>query len=335
MGISDQTHFGVIGAGGWGTALAVVANRGGNKVTLWTRNDNVIQVVNDKRVNEFYLPDVFIDPDITITDQLMAVCHHTNFLILTVPAQSIRPMCISLSDQLPSGIPVIIASKGIERGSLSLMSEVVRGILPENPVLVLSGPNFAREVAMGLPAATVIAGQDRTIAEKIIYALGGKYFRPYYSDDVIGVQIGGAVKNVIAIASGIATGKGLGENARASLITRGLAEMARLVRIKGGKEETLSGLSGIGDLMLTCNSASSRNMALGLAIGEGKRVADLLPGKTTGLAEGTTTAESVHQLAHKLGVSMPICQTVYEILEGLTDVDNAIEALLSRPLSSE
>lgn len=335
MGISDQAHFGVIGAGGWGTALSVVANRGGSKVTMWTRNENVIQVVNDKRVNELYLPDVFIDPDITITDHLPAVCQQTNFLILTVPAQSIRPICISLSDQLPSGIPVIIASKGIERGSLSLMSEVVRGILPENPVLALSGPNFAKEVAMGLPSATVIAGQDRTIAEKVIYAIGGKFFRPYYCDDIIGVQIGGAIKNVIAIASGIATGKGLGENARASLITRGLAEMSRLVKIKGGKEETLSGLSGFGDLILSCTSTSSRNMALGYAIGEGKKIADLLPGKTSGLAEGVTTAESIHQLSHKLGVSMPICQTVHEILEGVTDVDNAIELLLSRPLVSE
>ncbi|MCI5049957.1 MAG: NAD(P)-dependent glycerol-3-phosphate dehydrogenase [Rickettsiales bacterium] len=333
--VDERPHFGVIGAGGWGTALAVVANRSGSDVTMWTRNENVANVIANKRVNEFHLPDVFIDPDINVTEDLAHVCQTSNYLILSVPAQNIRTICISLSDQLSSQIPVIIASKGIERGSLSLMSEVVRSILPENPVLILSGPNFAREVAMGMPSATTIAGYNRTIAEKIIYAIGGKFFRPYFSEDVVGVQVGGAIKNVIAIACGIATGRNLGENARAALITRGLAEMSRLARVKGGNPETLSGLSGIGDLMLTCSSATSRNMALGFAIGEGKPIGEVLPGNTLGLAEGVTTAESVYQLSKKLGISMPICTMVHEVLEGLVDIDSAVDNLLSRPISSE
>lgn len=333
MSVHDQAHFGVIGAGGWGTALAVVANRSGSKVTMWTRNENVISVIRDKRVNEAHLPDVFIDPDIDITDNLSEVCQKAHFLILAVPAQHVRTICISLSDLLPKGVPLIIASKGIERGSLSLMSEVVRGVLPENPILVLSGPNFAKEVAFGMPAASTLAGENRILAEKVIYAMGGKFFRLYYSGDVIGVQIGGAVKNVVAIACGIATGCRLGENARAALITRGLAEMARLASVKGGEAETLSGLSGIGDLVLTCSSLTSRNMALGYVIGEGKKISDIVPANAMGLAEGVSTAESVYQLSRKLGVSMPICSTVYEVLEGLTEVDMAVESLLSRPIS--
>jgi len=333
--MSDAAHFAVIGAGGWGTALAIVTNRSGSKVTLWTRNENIVSVIEDKRVNETYLPDVFIDPDIEVTTDLRQVCRLADYVVLSVPSQHIRPVCISLSDQLPSGVPVIVASKGIERGSLSLMSEVVSSILPSNPVMVLSGPNFAHEVAIGLPSATVIAGKSRTLSEKVIYAMGGKFFRPYYTDDVVGVQIGGAVKNVIAIACGICTGRGLGENARAAVITRGLAEMSRLAEVKGGKPETLAGLSGLGDLILSASSLTSRNMALGYAIGKGEKIASLLPGQRGGLAEGVATAESVYQLSRKLGVSMPICTIVYELLEQMIDIDHAIEQLLSRPLVIE
>lgn len=330
-----DSHFGVVGAGGWGTALAVVINRAGSKATLWTRNDNVLRVVQEKRVNEPYLPDVFIDPDITITaslDELSQTCSH---ILITVPSQHVRPLCIALSDRLPSGVTIIIASKGIERGSLSLMSEVVASILPDNPVMVLSGPNFAREIAMGQPAATCIAGFNRTLTEKVIYAMGGKFFRPYYSDDIVGVQVGGAVKNVIAIACGICTGRGLGENARAALITRGLSEMKRLARVKGGKEETLSGLAGTGDLVLSCSSLASRNMAFGHAIGKGKGLDALRTSNQSGLTEGIVTAESVHQLSRRLGVSMPICSTVHDVLSGQIDIEEAIEQLLARPLMGE
>ncbi len=333
--IPSAAHFGIIGTGGWGTALAVVINRAGADVTLWTRNETVLGMIRDKRVNELYLPDIFIDPDIAVTSDLGHVAQESSHILLCVPSQQVRPLCIALSDRLPSGVPVIIAAKGIERGSLCLMHEVVHAILPDNTVMVLSGPNFAREVAMGLPAAATIAGNNRTVTEKAIYAIGGRYFRPYYSDDLVGVEIGGAVKNVLAIASGICTGRGLGENARAALITRGLSEMKRLAQTKGGKEDTLAGLAGIGDLLLTCTSLSSRNMAYGHAIGKAGKAAQVETSETGGLTEGIATAESVYQLARRLGVSMPICSMVYDILQGTTEIDTAIEQLLSRPLGME
>lgn len=318
-----------------GTALAIVTNRAGSKVTLWSRNDIVLRMIEDKRVNDAYLPDIFIDPDIEVTADLALVSQQCSHIVLAVPSQQVRPICIALSDRLQSGIPVMVIAKGVERGSLCLMHEVINSILPDNPVMVLSGPNFAREVAIGLPSATTIAGLNRTMTEKVIYAMGGRFFRPYYSDDIIGVQIGGAVKNVIAIASGICTGRGLGENARAALITRGLSEMRRLALAKGGKEETLAGLSGIGDLLLTCTSTSSRNMAFGYAVGKAASAAKVLPSATGGLTEGIASAESIYQLSRRLGVTMPICSTVYDILEGTTEIDSAIEQLLSRPLAAE
>lgn len=328
-------HFLILGAGSWGTALAVMINRAGSKVSMWTRNDNVMQQIEKKRVNEVYLPGVFIDPDIRITNDLMDACQQVDYVLLAVPSQQVRPICITLSDQLARDVPVIIASKGIERGSLLLMHEVVQSILPNNPVMVLTGPNFAHEAASGLPTATTVAGTSRTATERMIYAISGRYFRPYYSDDLIGVQIGGAVKNVIAIACGIASGKSMGENARAALITRGLVEMQRLAEVKGGRPETLAGLSGLGDLILTCASKTSRNMSLGYAIGQGEKVEALLSLNRSGLTEGVVTAESVYQLSRNLGVSMPICHTVHELMNDEIDVDQAITQLLSRPLAEE
>lgn len=333
--IRNNPKFGVIGAGGWGTALAVIANRSGSDVMLWTRNDHVMQSISEKRVNELYLPDVFLDPNIGVTQDLAEVCQFADYLILSVPSQYLRTLCISISDQLSSGIPVIIACKGIERGSLQLMSEVVKAILPNNPIMVLSGPNFAAEVAMGLPAAAVLASEHRTLSEKVMYALGGKFFRPYYSDDVVGVQVGGAVKNVVAIASGICMGKGLGENARSALLTRGLAEMSRLAQAKGGREETLAGLAGVGDLMLTASSLTSRNTSLGYKIGQGGDIKKLMDANTGGLSEGAASAESIYQLSRKLGVSMPISSAVHNLLEDEIDLDSAIDQLLTRPLISE
>jgi len=252
-----------------------------------------------------------------------------------VPAQHLRTLCISLSDRLGPHIPILIACKGIERGSLLLMSEIVHSILPNNPVMVLSGPNFAREVAEGLPAATTLAGESRTLTERAMYAMSSHYFRPYYSDDLIGVELGGAVKNVIAIAAGMAEGKQLGENAKAALITRGLAEMKRLAAVKGGKAETLMGLSGLGDLLLTCGSRTSRNMSLGYRIGSGEAVESLLSVNASGLTEGVHTAESVYHLSRNLGVTMPICHMVHDVLQGSTPLDAAIDGLLSRPLVEE
>lgn len=328
-------RFLIVGAGSWGTALAIVLNRAGNRVTLWTRNENVHQQIGEKRVNESYLPQMFIDPDIAVTTDLNTAAKHTDYVLLAMPSQQLRPICISLSDQLPREVPLIIASKGIERGSLLLMSEVVQSILPNNTVMVLSGPNFAHETASGMATATVLAAHSRTKCEKLIYAMSSHYFRPYYSDDMVGVQIGGAVKNVIAIACGMAAGKAMGENAIAALMTRGLAEIQRLAKVKGGRPETLAGLSGLGDLILTCSSTTSRNMSLGYAVGQGERIDSLLSLNRSGLTEGVVTAESVYQLSRNLGVSMPICQMVHEVLSGEQDLDSAILSLLSRPLTEE
>ena len=325
---SEMPHVGVIGAGAWGTALAILANRAGSKATLWTRNAQVIESIRSRRENAQYLSDQFIDPAIEITEAtgFLADC---DMLVMTIPAQSLRTVSISLSDSVPANVPVVLATKGIERGSLMLMSEVLQSILPYNPVAVLSGPNFAREAAAGLPTATTLAMHQTHLADKIAFALGGKYFRLYLNDDPIGTQIGGAVKNVLAIACGIVEGRGLGENARAALITRGMVEISRLARAKGGKEETLMGLSGIGDMMLTCMSAKSRNYSLGVSIGRGTMRA------SGGLTEGVATAESVSQLARKLGVAMPIAFAVNDILSGHIQVSTAIERLLERPLVSE
>jgi glycerol-3-phosphate dehydrogenase (NAD(P)+) len=333
--MSDKnTHVGVIGGGAWGTALAILANRAGSRVTLYTRNSNVIQSMRDNRSNEVYLPSIFIDPSIIITDKVLDVCR-TDALILAVPSHILRSACIAISDTLDAKIPLVIASKGIERGSLMLMSEVVADLLPRNPIAVISGPNFADEAARGIPTATTIASVDSKLHDMLTYAIGGKLFRPYLTNDVIGAQIGGAVKNVVAIACGIAMGKGLGENTRAALVTRGFAEMARIAQAKDGRYETLMGLSGLGDLILTCGSTKSRNLSFGIAIGQGKSKDDVLSSRGRGATEGFTTADSIYRLARKLEVETPICEAVYRILYEGADIDQVIARLLERPFSNE
>lgn len=325
---AETPHVGVIGAGAWGTALAILANRAGSHATLWTRNNQVIDSIRARRENAQYLPEQFIDPAIAVTDKTDFIAS-SDMLVVTIPAQSLRTVAISLSDSIPSHVPIIIATKGIERGSLMLMSEVLQSILPYNPYAILSGPNFAREAAQGLPTTTTLALHQTHLADKITFALGGKYFRLYVNEDPIGTQIGGAVKNVLAIAAGIVEGRGLGENARAGLITRGVVEIARLAKAKGGDVETLMGLSGMGDMLLSCTSGKSRNYALGVAIGLGGVT------RNAGLTEGVATAESVSQLARKLGVAMPIAFAVHDVLSGHVPVASAIERLLERPLASE
>lgn len=334
--LNSDPHVGVIGAGAWGTALAMLANRAGSHATLWTRNEQVAQSIIQRRENAQYLTEVFIDPAIGVTGDLEAMSQ-CDALVITIPAQSLRTVAISLSDIVPANVPMIIATKGIERGSLMLMSEVMQSIMPHNPVAILSGPNFAREAAEGLPTATTLATHHPQVAEKISFALGGKYFRLYTNEDPIGTQVGGALKNVLAIAAGIVEGRGYGENARAAIITRGLAEMARFARAKGGNEETLMGLSGAGDVLLSCTSGKSRNYSLGTSLGEHvtQVSAELLTGRSGALTEGVATAESVAQLARKLGVSMPIMFAIDDILAGRLPINAAVERLLERPLSSE
>ncbi len=328
-------NIGIIGSGSWGTALAIVANRTGSKATLWTRNEYVLRSITEKRKNDTYLPDVFIDPRIEATDSIPDACTG-DIVILAIPSQHVRATCIMLADHLQAHTPLVIATKGVERGSLALMSEVVQSILPKNPVAVLTGPNFASEIAKGLPAAATVACTNEQVANQIIFGLGGKLFRTYYTDDIIGAQIGGAVKNVIAIACGISIGREFGHNARGAIITRGLAEMSRLCLAKGGRAETLMGLSGIGDLVLTCTSATSRNMSLGMELGDrSHNVKNVLDAWQKKLAEGVASAESVTELAKKLGISMPICKAVREILHTDVDIDDVIQSLMERQLVPE
>jgi len=325
----STTKVSVVGAGGWGTALAIAANRAGSRAQIWARSEGICETIRQTRTNAQYLAEIFIDPDIRITSNLADV-RDSDFIILAVPAQNMRAICITLADVLPPETPLVIASKGIERGSLSLMHEVVESTLPDNPILVLSGPNFATEVARGLPTATTIASRKDTIANQFIYAIGGKFFRPYYTDDIISTQVGGAVKNVIAIACGVAIGMGYGENARAALMTRGLAEMMRLSEALGGRRENLMGLSGMGDLVLTCSSTQSRNFSYGVRLADKKQEMEGLQAKNS-LAEGAVTAESVSLLSEQLSVPMPLCNSISRIIHKGVDIDETIEELLSRP----
>ena len=331
MTLSDP-ELGIIGAGAWGTALAVLANRAGARVKLHVRSAQAYHSMVEQRVNAAHLPEQFLDPSIQVTQSIEDL-QRSEMILLAVPSQALRTAAIGLSDMVSSDTPLVIASKGIEHGSLMLMSEVVQSILPQNPVAILTGPNFAREAAAGKPTASVIASYNAKMAERIAYALGSSYYRLYISDDPIGAQIGGAVKNVLAIASGITTGRGLGENARAALLTRGLAEMARLARAKGGREETASGLSGMGDLLLTAMSESSRNFAFGVRLARGQSGKALLERGI--LVEGAASAESVFQLSRKLGVTMPICDAVREVLADNLSIEAALEGLLARPVGVE
>lgn len=330
----EHNRFSVIGAGAWGTALAIIMNRSGADVTLWSRNDSIVEAMNDHRMNDRYLPDIFLDPAITVTNDLSQAAD-ADVLILAVPSQSLRTMCITLSDMIDMETPLIIASKGIERGSLYLMSEVLEASLPANPAIFLSGPNFATEAARGLPTATVLASRHRDLVERLQFMIGGRLFRPHITDDIISAQIGGAVKNIIALACGMAMGAELGENARATIITRGLGEMMRLAEVKGGRADTLNGLAGLGDLVLSCASDKSRNMAFGQRIGQSHSSDDISEFTASRLAEGVMTAEAVYELSLKLGVQMPICVTVANILKGRTNLADGIDDLLSRPLGME
>jgi glycerol-3-phosphate dehydrogenase (NAD(P)+) len=332
--MKSNYRVGVLGGGAWGTALSIVANRAGSEVFLGTRNENVINSIAQRRTNDIYLPSIFIDPSIKITNEFADVCRG-DILILATPSHCLRAVCISMSDILSPDVVVVIACKGIERGSIMFMSEVVQEILPNNPIAVLSGPNFADETARGLPTATTIACADKKYWDMLTYALGSRLFRPYISDDIIGTQIGGVVKNVIAVACGIADGKNMGANARAALVTRGFAEMSRLALAKGGKYETLMGLSGSGDLILTSGSTKSRNMSFGIEIGKGKAKDELLASLGRTAVEGVVSAESISKLAKRHGVSMPICDAVHKILYENAAVDEVVEALLTRPFAVE
>lgn len=340
-GVRPFRSIGVVGAGAWGTALALAARRAGRGVVLWARSPEVAEAIDRQHANPRYLPGIALDPAPGATTEL-AELGRCDALLLVTPAQHLRSVCRRLAPHLathpsghPSGgVPVVVCSKGIEIGTGALMTDVVAAELPGVPLAVLSGPTFAAEVARGLPTAVTVACADRALGEALAASLGGPTFRPYWSGDVVGTEIGGAVKNVLAIACGIVRGRRLGDNARAALITRGLAEIGRLGDALGASRDTLMGLSGLGDLTLTCTGMQSRNMSLGVALGEGGRLDELLAGRHS-VAEGVTTARAVAALAARKGVEMPICAAVEAILDQGADIDATIAALMSRPLRAE
>lgn len=326
--------IGILGAGAWGTALAMAAARAGRDVILQAHEPEVASAINAARENTVYLPGVSLDPAIRATADLAEAVRADAVLIVT-PAQFLRQVIEAAKPNWKPGAPAIICSKGIEQGTFKLMSDVVQETLGDaSPVAVLSGPTFAIEVARDMPTALTLACGNESLGQAACQALSSRHFRTYYSNDVIGAQLGGAVKNVLAIACGIVEGRGLGDNARAALITRGLAEIARLGAVLGAEEHTLMGLSGLGDLTLTCNAMQSRNFSLGVALGQGRALKDILAERKS-VTEGVHTAAAVAEIARREQVDMPICQAVDGVINLNVDLDAIIDGLLRRPLNTE
>lgn len=324
---------GVIGGGAWGTALAQAAAGADLDTVLWALEEDVVRDINQEHINPTFLPDIPLHHSIRATHDLaeMGTC---DFILMVCPAQFMRSVAEQLKPNLPTNVPLVICAKGIEKTTGYLMSEVLAEVTPDNPIAVLSGPTFAHEVAKGLPSAVTIAAHDIAVARRLTEAMGRPEFRPYWSDDVAGAQIGGSVKNVLAIACGIIAGMEMGENARAAAITRGLSEMTRFGQMKGARFETLAGLAGLGDLILTCSSTSSRNFSLGYHLGQGQNLDDLMSNRKT-VAEGYHSAAILHKLATDADIDMPLATAVYQILYEGRDVGAAIREILHRPFSKE
>ncbi len=331
MSISPFSHIAVLGAGAWGSALALAALAAGRKTTLWVREDDVLASIKARGENRF-LPGVTLPKELIATGDL-AEAAQADALLLVVPAQVLHGFTNGLKPLLRDGHPLVICAKGIEQGSGKLVTEVLAAAAPQAAAAILSGPSFARDVARGLPTAVTIAAQG-DLAGKLQASLGSATFRPYASDDLTGVALGGAAKNVYAIACGVVEGMGLGENARAALLARSFAELARLGEALGAKRETLMGLSGLGDLVLTATSKSSRNFSFGTELGAGKTVADLsAPGQP--LAEGAATAPALVARARMAGVEMPIAEAMADLLSGALPPGEAVLRLMARPLKAE
>jgi glycerol-3-phosphate dehydrogenase (NAD(P)+) len=324
-------HIAVIGAGAWGTALGLTCRRAGRKVTLWDRDPANAAQLKTKRESRF-LPGVKIADDIAVAADLVEAAA-ADALLLAVPAQSVRAATETLAPFLVAPTPLIVCAKGIERGTKKFMSEVIAECAPEAIPAILSGPSFAADVARGMPTAVTLAAGDDALAAGLARAIGSASFRPYHSTDVRGVEIGGAAKNVLAIAAGVVTGRGLGASAAAALTTRGFAELMRFGRAYGAKPETLMGLCGLGDLLLTCSSPQSRNFSFGVNLGRGRKPDTIQA--ATGLAEGAFTASVLVDMARERGVDMPIAFAVAALLDEKMSVDAAIESLLSRPFKAE
>ena len=329
----DVKTAGVIGGGAWGTALAQVCARAGLDVVLQAREAEVVASINTRHENTLFLAGAPLDARVTATEN-MADLADCDIVLAVAPAQHLRGALTAFAPHARPGAPILLCAKGVEQGSLKLMTQVLAETVPQARPAVLSGPSFAGEVARGLPTAVTLACPDADLAEALAQAIATPTFRPYLSADMIGAEAGGAVKNVLAIACGIVEGRGLGRSAHAAVITRGFAELTRLAVALGGEAQTVAGLCGLGDLVLTCSSPQSRNMSVGLALGSGQSLQEALAGKLS-VAEGVASAPAVLALARKLEVETPICAAVAAILAGQISVDQAIEALLSRPLTFE
>ena len=324
---------GIIGGGAWGTALGQTMRLAGRETLLWAREPEVVKEMNEQATNSIFLPGVGLDRELRATQYLADIAAR-DVVLMVAPAQHVRAIGLQLEPQLADNKPLVLCAKGLEQASGKLLGQVVAEVLPRVRLAVLSGPSFAADVVRGLPSALTLACADEQLGEQLVDSLGYRQFRLYRSTDMIGTQLGGAVKNVLAIAAGIVDGKALGASATAALVTRGFAELRRFGEAAGARPETLMGLSGLGDLLLTCGSAQSRNMSLGRALGQGQSLASIL-GERRSVAEGVYTAAAVAKVASERGVDMPISQAVNAIVAGQISVDAAIEALLSRPFKVE
>ena len=324
----------VIGAGAWGTALAQLLANNGHDVRLWAFEPEVVATINARHENPVFLPGAMLSDRIRATHGFAEALEGVELVVYATPAQHLRQIAIAGAGHVRPGAILVVASKGIERGSLALMSEIIEHELPGHDVVAISGPSFAAEVAGGLPTAIVAASRAPDAARRVQDALSGTRFRVYTHDDIVGVELGGALKNVMAVATGIHDGVGLGHNSRAALITRGLAEMTRLGVALGANPATFAGLAGLGDLVLTCTGALSRNRTLGVEIGEGRSLAEVLVGKHT-VAEGVETTASTVALAQREGVEMPIAAMAYRILFEGHSARAAVQELMARELRAE
>jgi glycerol-3-phosphate dehydrogenase (NAD(P)+) len=330
------THFkkfGVIGGGAWGTAIAQMLTREGQDVLIWCRETDVAEAINTAHENTVFLPGVALKPALKATSDLADLAG-MDAVFAVAPAQHTRATLKALKGTLKPGTPVVLCSKGIELATGEFMTQVLKDELPDAVPAVMSGPSFAIDVAQGLPTAVTFAIEDEKLGAELIAAISTPTFRPYLGHDLLGAEVGGAVKNVLAIACGIALGKGLGRSAHAALIARGSAEMTRLALKLGAERETLAGLSGLGDLVLTCSSETSRNMSCGMALGKGESLESIM-GARNAVTEGVATAPVLRKLAAEHGVEMPICDAVAAVIEGEISVDEAIVRLLMRPNRAE
>ena len=327
--MSEKRKIAVLGGGAWGTALATTALRAGHGCALWARDAETVAAINSRHENPRYLAGIDLDPALQATADLDGALAGAACVLAVVPAQAMRGMLNALASRLDAKIPLVLCAKGIERDTGKLLSETAAEILPQNPIAALSGPSFATDVARGLPTAVTVAAGDEARAAALATLLSSPAFRCYSSADLIGVEVGGALKNVLAIAAGAVAGAGLGASAQAALVTRGFVELRRVGAAFGAEPETLMGLSGLGDLILTCGSAQSRNFSFGLALGRGED----LEGRP--LAEGVATAGIAARIARERGVEAPIIAAVEALLAGRIAIADAVAALMARPLKSE